>query len=104
MCSFSFLFLVPFPMAARQSTFWQKQTASGWSSTSSPARSSSGGSQFHWPEGDSGSLQPTTAHGPRFGPRPPLIAVAKGQPTMAKGFLCGSRWRRGPGGNTSKVI
>ena len=77
MCSFSFLFLVPFPMAARQSTFWQKQTASGWSSTSSPARSSSGGSQFHWPEGDSGSLQPTTAHGPRFGPRSPLIATAK---------------------------
>jgi len=77
MCFFSFLFLVPFPMAARQSTFWQKQTAPGWSSTSNPARSSSGGSQFHWPEEDSGSLQPTTAHGPRFGPRPPLIATAK---------------------------
>ena len=72
MCSFSFLFLDLFPMAARQSTFWQKQTASGSSSTSSPARSwTSGGSQFHWPEEDSGSLQPTTAHGPRFGPPPP---------------------------------
>ena len=97
MCPFSALFLDTFPMAARQSTFWQKQTAPGSSSTSSPARSSSGGSQFHWPEEKLGSLQPTTAHGPRFGPRPPLIATAKGQPTTAKGVSVREPTAKGSG-------
>ena len=104
MCSFSFLFRDLFPMAARQSTFWQKQTASGSSSTSSPARSSSGGSQFHWPEEEVGSLQPTTAHGPRFGPRPPLIATAK-RSTRDREAVRGDREAvPGPGGKIFKVI